>query len=88
MSRSREIGSQQLKPMKLYETKTIENALFLVFCCLIPVNKTMKPVTQISAIGILVMKKRISKIFVLKLIMQFKGYINEKTERFLIGIKE
>ena len=48
----------------------------------------MKPVTQISAIGILVMKKRISKIFVLKLIMQFKGYINEKTERFLIGIKE
>ena len=37
--------------MKLYETKTIENALFLVFCCLIPVNKTMKPVTQISAIG-------------------------------------
>ena len=51
MSRSREIGSQQLKPMKLYETKTIENALFLVFCCLIPVNKTMKPVTQISADG-------------------------------------
>ena len=27
MSRSREIGSQQLKPMKLYETKTIENAI-------------------------------------------------------------
>ena len=58
MSRSREIGSQQLKPMKLYETKTIEKVLFLVFCCLIPVNKTMKPVTQISAIGILVMKKK------------------------------
>ena len=74
--------------MKLYETKTIENALFLVFCCLIPVNKTMKPVTQISAIGILVMKKRISKIFVFKVIIQFEGFINGKTERFLIGIME
>ena len=48
----------------------------------------MKPVTQISAIGILVMKKRISKIFLLKLIMQFEGYINGKTERFLVGIME
>ena len=48
----------------------------------------MKPVTQISAIVILVMKKRISKIFVLKLIMQFEGFINGKTERFLIGIME
>ena len=73
--------------MKLYETKTIENALFLVFCCLIPVNKTMKPVTQISAIGIR-MEKGITKIFVLKLIMQFEGFINGKTERFLIGIME
>ena len=73
--------------MKLYETKTIENALFLVFCCLIPVNKTIKPVTQISTIGIR-MEKGITKIFVLKLIMQFEGFINGKTERFLIGIME
>ena len=45
----------------------------------------MKPVTQISAIGIR-MEKKITKIFVLKLIMQFEGYINGIEERFSIGI--
>ena len=45
--------------------------------------QSRKPVQLVS-----VMKKRITNIFVLKLIMQFEGSINRITERFLIGIME